>query len=458
MENRKIIVVDDDSSFLRVLTYHIEGANFEVLSFTSPGDALAEQKRDGAAVIFTDIGMPEMNGIDFIKEVREFDISVQFVVISGLGSIDDAVEAMKLGALDFIRKPVEQSHLLTVLKKAHTLYSLSQENRRLKDLVNDHFSFGNMIGKSATMQELYKQSRRIAQSQATVLINGETGAGKEVLAKAIHLGSSRGEAPFVAINCAAIPENLIESELFGHIKGAFTGASTNRKGLIESANGGTFFMDEIGDLPLSLQPKLLRVLQEREFTPVGANRSQKVNIRFICATHKNLEEMVKLETFREDLFFRLNVIPLNIPPVRERKEDVLLLFRHFLKENCESENRGVPIISTGAAALMEGYTWPGNVREIQNIAMRCAVLVGDSIQISDLPISTKNVLPKEDQPYFDESFDLEEYIDSIYIDALNKNEWNQSKTARFLGISRNSLVYRLKREKLQEASRNKKSF
>ncbi len=456
MTNKRVVIVDDDSSFLRVLTYHIESAGFEVVSFTDPIDAIKDLRRNSTAVVFTDIGMPKMNGIEFITELRTFDSEIVIVVISGLGSITDAVDAMKLGALDFIRKPIEQNHLLSVLQKGYKLFELSQENRRLKELVGDHFKFGNMIGKSAAMQELYRQAQRVSRSQATVLINGETGAGKEVLAKAIHLNSPRSNNSFVAINCAAIPENLIESELFGHIKGAFTGATTDRKGLLAQADGGTFFMDEIGDLPLSLQPKLLRVLQEREYQPVGSNSSIKVDLRFICATHRDLETMVRENGFREDLFFRLNVIPLTIPPMRERRADTILLFNHFLTEACGEENRDVPAITPEAAATLEEHHWPGNVREIQNIALRCAVLSGDSIEADEL------LLKKEDASTVNKTgaipnnpFDLEEYIDFIYIEALNKNDWNQTKTAQFLNISRNSLVYRLKRDRLQEAQQNR---
>ncbi len=449
--NKRAILLDDDQSFLRVLTYHIESAGFEVLAFTDPNEALQELKSSPVSVVFTDIGMPKMSGIEFIRELRTVNSDCAVVVISGLGSIDDAVEAMKLGALDFIRKPIEQNHLLSVLKKAYQIYELSQENRRLKELVEDHFRFGNMIGKSASMQELYRQAERVSRSQVTVLINGETGAGKEVLAKAIHLNSTRSDSPFVAINCAAIPGNLIESELFGHVKGAFTGATTDRKGLLAQANGGTFFMDEIGDLPAELQPKLLRILQEREYQPVGSNKAHKVDIRVICATHRNLEDMVKEGSFREDLFFRLNVIPLQLPPMRERRADTLLLFNHFLTEACREENREIPTITPEAATLLENYDWPGNVREIQNIALRCAVLSSEQIVPEDLPIRESPESSLQSAQLFNEPFDLEEYIDDIYIQALEKNEWNQSQTARFLNISRNSLVYRMKRDKLRNA-------
>ena len=454
MENRNILLVDDDSSFLRVIKYHVENAGFTAITATSGIDALKIHRERKSAVIFTDMGMAKMSGIQFITAIREFDTEVSIVVISGLGSIDDAVESMKLGAIDFIKKPIEQSLFLTVLSKAYNIYNLSRENRQLKELVTNNLSFGNMIGKSDKMEQLYREASRVAPSNATVLINGETGAGKEVLTKAIHINSQRKDNRFIALNCAAIPSNLIESELFGHVKGAFTGATTNRKGVLEEADNGTFFMDEIGDLPLELQPKLLRIIQEREFQPVGSNKIIKVNIRFICATHRNLKEMVSNGSFREDLFFRLNVLPLYIPPVRKRKEDILPLFNHFLSKACTAENRDTPAISKDSALMLENYNWPGNVREIQNIALRCAVLSGEEISIDDLPIDNINprntIIDKDkDLPY-----DLENHIDNLYINALNLNTWNQSKTAKFLNISRNSVVYRLKREALIEAKKS----
>ena len=449
--NKQVLLVDDDKSLLKVMEYHIKDAGYAVVAVSSAEEGLQKQRENFSSVVITDIQMPDMDGISFLKELRTFDTKSVVLVITGHPSVDVAVDAMKAGAFDFIQKPVSENQLRTVLKKAYSFYKLSSENSRLKELVQEKLSFGNMIGQAPKMQALYKEAERVAKSNITTLILGETGAGKEVLAKAIHVNSKRSEEPFVAINCAAIPPNLIESELFGHVKGSFTGANTNRVGLIEEANGGTFFMDEIGDLPLELQPKLLRVLQEKEFTPVGSNKPKKVDIRFIGATHRDVKEMVQEGTFREDLYFRLNVISLIIPPVRERKEDIILLFKHFLDITCKDEGREPPTISKEVVRLLENYDWPGNVREIQNIAARCAVLSQENIIKDDLPFT--NTTTENKDVNFSSPYDLDEYIDDLYIDALTRNDWNQSKTARFLNISRNTLVYRLKREKLVQAQK-----
>lgn len=425
--NNRVIIVDDDSAFLKVLSYHVEKAGFDAICFTDPINALMEAETNPSAIVITDVQMPKMNGIEFIKKLKTSQPESVVIVISGLGSVDDAVDAMKLGAIDFIRKPIDQEHFVTILKKAKLLFDLSFENKILKNIVIDRFSFGSMIGNSAPMQALFTLARRVADSSTNVLINGETGTGKEVLAKALHFESQRSKGPFVAINCAAVPANLIESELFGHVKGAFTGASSDRKGLLCEAKGGTFFMDEIGDLPLELQPKLLRVIQEREYTPVGSNKKQSVDVRIIAATHSDLNELVIAKAFREDLFFRLNVIHLTIPPIRDRTRDILPLFLHFLSEACKLEHRNQPSIDSNVAQMLEDYSWPGNVREIQNSAQRCAVLCGNSIEADCFPFIKKSNQGIFNKPSFgDATFDLESHIDSIFIEALRKNNWNLS--------------------------------
>lgn len=450
MKNKRIILLDDDLAFLRILDYHAKSEGFSTVTCTSALDAIKAFEESPSAVIVTDIVMPQMGGISFIEEIRKRSETTSIIVVSGLASIEDAVEAMKLGAVDVIRKPLEPNHFVTLLQKAYRMNQVLEENVRLRNLVDTTFRFGTLIGSSPVMNSLYEAAKRIAVSQATCLISGETGVGKEILAKAIHLNSPRKEKAFVTLNCAAIPENLLESELFGHVKGAFTGAVNTRSGLLTQADGGTFFFDEIGDLPLSLQPKLLRVLQEQSFHPVGSNERQTVDIRFICATHRDLSEMVRTGQFREDLFYRLNIVPLSIPPVRSRKEDILLLFHHFLTVSCNEEQREKPNISPEILHQLEHYSWPGNVREIQNICKRLAVLSGTEIKRTDLPFaSTESAAPIS--PVSDTPFDLEEYIDDIFISVLQRFNWNQSKTARFLKVSRNTVAYRLKRKKLQDA-------
>lgn len=456
MSNKQILLVDDDISLLRVMEHNLTEEGYKVKACSNAMEALTIQEAEPFPLIFTDIKMPEMSGIQFIEKLREFDTDSVVVVITGFPTVDIAVASMKSGAFDFIQKPVEKEHLLSVAHKGLEYFSLRNENKRLKELVSDHLEFGNMIGKSSAMQNLYQQARKSASSNATIMINGETGTGKEVLAKAIHYNSPRKEKPFMAINCAAVPANLLESELFGHIKGTFTGAISDRKGMIEMADGGTFFLDEIGDLSLELQPKLLRVLQEKEIQPLGSSKVKKVNVRFIVATHKNLIELVAKGEFREDLYYRLNIIPLSIPKLNQRKDDILPLFKHFLSESCKAEDRDIPEISNEISQCLESYNWPGNVRELENIAQRLAVLVPQGILLKEhLPSHISNnssndliadpILPEND-------FDLEECVDKIILKALKKNNWNQSKTAKYLNVSRNTLVYRLdKRPLLIEA-------
>lgn len=461
MSEDTIILVDDDLSLLRVMQHHLAEAGYNVDTYTNGYEALEAQNNHPAKVIFTDLKMPGMTGIEFMEAVREFDNNVVIIVITGFPSIDKAVDTMKAGAFDFIQKPVDKKRLLTITQKALHFYNLESENVRLRSLIAEQFDFSNMIGNSRVMQKIYEQAHQVATSIATVLIMGETGTGKEMLAKAIHQNSQRKDKAFVTVNCAAVPSTLLESELFGHVKGAFTGAISSRKGLIEKAEGGTLFLDEIGDLPLELQPKLLRVLQEREIQIVGTNTTIKVNVRIIVATHRPLDKMVENNEFREDLYFRLNVIPFTMPPIRERIEDILPLFKHFLSEAAQDENKNIPIIGKEVITRLESYPWPGNVREIRNLAQRLMVLHNDkTIEAHDLPEGfnkTAQNLSIFPDMLPETGIDLEEWIDRLVLKALEKNQWNQSQTARFLRISRNSLIYRMEKRPLIKNARDKLS-
>lgn len=453
MKGKNILLVDDDPSLLRVMEHHLTEAGYCVNVAKNGHEGLQLHRTNPAAAVFTDLKMPEIGGLDFINRIRTIDPLVSIVVITGFPTVDKAVSAMKAGALDFIEKPVEKDHLLAVAQKACAFWELQSENLRLRNLVSEHLDFGNMIGRSSSMKDIYNLARSVADSNVTVLINGETGTGKEMLAKAVHNNGRRKDQRFVAVNCAAVPSHLLESELFGHVKGAFTGAVNDRTGLIAEAGGGTLFLDEIGDLPLDLQPKLLRVLQEREFTPVGSNQKIKTDARFVVATHRDLHKMVQEQTFRQDLFYRLNVIPITIPPLRERKEDIIPLFVHFLKSAAAEENRGVPSLDKSAVVVLENYTWPGNVREIQNIARRLMVIHnGESITEQDLPRlqGEKKTEEKSVIEMPEGSFDLEKWIDRIVLRALEINSWNQSRTAEYLNISRNSLIYRMNKNSLKQ--------
>ncbi len=460
MDRTKIMIIDDDQSLLRVMQHHLEEAGYLTVTASDGQEGLIRQREDPCQVVFTDIRMPRLSGLDFITAVREFDQAASIVVITGFPTIENAVEAMKAGALDFIQKPVERDRLLAVAQKATEYFALRSENQRLRTLVADHLNFGNMVGSSPAMRSVIRQAQLAAESNATVLIQGETGTGKELLAKAIHQNSSRATRPFMAINCAAVPASLLESELFGHIRGAFTGALSDRKGMIEDAAGGTFFLDEVGDLPMELQPKLLRVLQEREFQPVGSNTVRPVDVRFMVATHQNLSAMVQERSFREDLFYRLNVVPIALPPVRERREDIIPLFFHFLREAAVDEQKDVPDIAPLVHSQLERYSWPGNVREIQNVARRILALhTGGTVGLDRLPEQIVSIPEKKPNLMSElppEGIDLEEWVDRLIIQALQKNDWNQSKTAAYLNISRNTLVYRMDKRPLLKTARQER--
>jgi DNA-binding NtrC family response regulator len=450
---QKILIVDDDLSLLRVLDHHLSEAGYNTTAISKPKEALKLLDKGSFDMVLSDMKMPDVSGLDILRNVNKLGADVIFIIITGVPTVDEAVEAMKLGAFDFIQKPVDKTHLLRVVEKASELITLRRENVRLKTLVKEQFEFDKIISRSRSMRKVCTQAAQVAPSNVSILITGETGTGKELLAKAIHNNSKVKDGPFIAVNCGAIPANLIESELFGHTKGAFTGAVSSRKGHFESANGGTIFLDEIGDLPLELQSKLLRVLQESTIVPIGSSEERKIHVRVISATHRDLTQMVSEKTFREDLMYRLNIVPLEIPPLRNRLDDIPLLFKYFIKEQLRNDNRKMLPIDKKVISILERYNWPGNVRELENLASRIVALnTGNEISIKDLPdtIRTnkrKNIFPT-DLP--DSGFDLEEWTDRLVTLALEKNEWNQSRTAKFMNVSRNTLIYRMEKRGLRK--------
>ena len=449
MEKRKekILIVDDESSLREMLAILLEREGYQIEEAANGQIALGLIQTSEFDLIISDIKMPCLGGIGLLREVREQEIKTPMLMITGFSSTEEAVEAMKLGAYDYITKPFKNDEIRLVIKNALERRQLETENLKLKQQLGERFSFQRLIGDSPAMKTLVTLLERIAPSQANVLITGESGTGKELVAKALHLNSERKKSPFVPINCGAIPENLLESELFGHEKGAFTGADRKKEGLFESANQGTLFLDEIGELPMGMQVKLLRVLQEREFRRVGGTRTLPLDIRLIAATNQDLTEMIQEGAFREDLFYRLNVVSVELPPLRNRKEDIPMLIDNFYRQRTGKQHYS---ISREALQILLNYDWPGNVRELENLVERCIVL-GETEQLTTdiLPpqISTFNKKSSDVLSEIPENFNLEEWLEgmerSLLLTALEKSGGVRKKAAELLGISFRSIRYRL---------------
>jgi len=379
---RKVLTIDDDISFRRVVEYNLQEEGYEVLTAATGEEGLRLFEEHRPELVITDMKMPGMDGLRVLKEIKEGSPETLVIIITAFGAVDSAVEAMKLGAYDYITKPFNRDELKLIVRKALQLSSLSEENRQLRTKLTEKIDFRNIVGISRGMEKVFEMVRRVADTEATVLISGESGTGKELVARAIHALSSRKNAPFITINCAAIPRDLLESELFGHVKGAFTGAIRDKRGKFQMAEGGTFFLDEVGELPLELQPKLLRALQERVVEPVGGDVPDNLDVRIVAATNLDLEKAIAAGTFREDLYYRLSVIPIHLPPLRGRKEDIPLLLRHFaLKHGCGN----VTFVDNVVDALAN-YSWPGNVRELENTVERLLIMRNDdAISLDELP-------------------------------------------------------------------------
>ena len=448
---RKVLLIDDDDSLRRVTEYSLHSAGFQVLSAADGKQGLASFRIDSPQVVITDIQMPGLSGYDVLQQIKSERPETIVIVITAYSSVEKAVEAMKQGAYDYLAKPFSRDELVIVVEKAFNLLGLQEENQRLRDELEHQVDFSHMIGISDCMQNVFDMVRRVAPTEASVLITGESGTGKELIARAIHQGGPRCKAPFVAINCAAIPANLLESELFGHVRGAFTGAVRDHAGKFEQAHGGTLFLDEVGEMPVELQPKLLRVLQEMEVEPLGG-KVRSVDVRIIAATNQDVENAIEDGRFREDLFYRLSVIPIELPPLRQRTEDVPLLVRHYL----ERFSRGTPLnISDEALACMVAYPWPGNVRELQNAVERLVVLSnGETIEHHNLPakLSSQTSISRsrvvELPP---EGYSLEEIEKEAVLQSLERNEWNQTRAAAFLQVPRHTLIYRMEKYGIKKA-------
>ncbi|MBW2249420.1 MAG: sigma-54-dependent Fis family transcriptional regulator [Deltaproteobacteria bacterium] len=439
-----ILLVDDDQSLRRVTEYNLASAGFRVVTADSGYKGLREFKAKSPDLVITDVRLGDMDGLDLLEAVKKVSSDIPVIVITAFGTIEMAVEAMRRGAFNFITKPFDRDTLRLSCQKAIELKTLRLSNQLLSEEVNKLTGVLGMETANSAMADLLNTAIKVANSESTVLITGESGTGKEILARLIHKGSHRKTGPMVAVNSAAIPDTLIESELFGHVKGAFTGAVSNRNGRFQTASGGTLFLDEIGDLKKEMQVKLLRAIQEREVTPVGSDSHDKVDVRIIAATNRDLREEIAKGRFREDLYYRLEVIPLHIPPLRERREDIETLVKHFL--NKLDAPSGVRF-SKQALAVMMKYNWPGNIRELQNIVERCIILRKDSVieaeevNLPFSPVSDEVMIPEIPK----EGISLGAVEKGLIKKALRISNGNRSKAARLLKIQRHVLIYRIKK-------------
>jgi DNA-binding NtrC family response regulator len=400
--------------------------------------------------LITDWRMPQLSGAELLQRAVAINPVTPVVVITAFGDVETAVEALRGGAFDFITKPFDRRSILLTLEKALKYAAALAENRRLRRLVHEEFRLENIVGTSAKMRQIFALVERVAKTDVTVLIEGESGTGKEMVARGIHFAGARRERPFIAINCAAIPETLIEAELFGYRKGAFTGAASDAKGKFEEASGGTLFLDEISSMPVALQTRLLRVLQEQEIVRLGESQPRRIDARIIAATNENLEELIKNNEFREDLYYRLAVVPIKLPALRDRREDIPLLVEHFLKKSAAKHSIGLPRVEREVFAAFFNYPWMGNVRELENVIERMVVLSdGEKLGLDDVPDHVRNAGGAgRGKLWFElpaEPIDLETVECEIIRAALDRFDANQSQTARYLGITRSALIYRMQK-------------
>src|SRR3982751_256298 len=443
MTSQRILIVEDEDKLRRVLQLQLKSLGYEV-----DEAATAEQGLISAAnadLVITDLRLPGMDGIAFIRQMQAQGTQAPVIVMTAHGSVEAAVEAMKLGAADFLQKPFSLDHLTAIVQKVMAVQSLRDENQRLREQLDTRYQFDNVIGRSAAMREIFHTVERVAPTRATVLLAGESGVGKDMIARAIHQHSPRKTKPFVKINCTALPENLMESELFGYEKGAFTGAMVSKPGKFEQADGGTVMLDEIGDVPGNIQVKLLRILQERQFERLGSNVTRHVDVRVIAATNADLRAALEQGTFREDLYYRLNVVPLNIPPLRDRKEDIPFLARHFIHKLAPDSGSRVESITDAAMEKLMQYHWPGNVRELENVIERSLVMcTGTQLDAADIKLENAPRPRQQTENHFlPEGMSLDAYEQELIREALRRADGNKSQAARLLGLTRNALRYRL---------------
>jgi two-component system response regulator AtoC len=452
---RRVLVVDDEENLRLVLRTLLKRQGYEVETAGSGEEALALVDTFGPDVILTDVRMPKMGGLDLLATLKAKGNEATVIVMSAYGNVDLALEAIKAGAYDYVQKPFKHEEIVLTLRKAEERESLRRENRVLREEIRKEHQFEQILAKSQAMQEIFKTISKIADYKTTVLISGESGTGKELVARALHRRSSRRGGAFVAVNCGAIPENLLESELFGHKKGAFTDANNDRRGLFEEADGGTLFLDEIGELPTPLQVKLLRVLQDETIRRVGDSRDMKVDVRIIAATHRDLTAEVKAARFREDLFYRLNVLPIVVPPLRVRREDIALLVDHFVARNNARLGTSIRGIDTEARRILAEYAWPGNVRELENTIERAMVLSeGDLLVATDLPERIREARDPVQVQLASGELSIKKTTrvieETLIRRALQKTKGNRTRAAEVLELSHRALLYKIKDYKITD--------
>ena len=449
--NNKILVVDDEEIIRESLSYILRKEGYPVEEAANGKIAYEKLKEDSFDLVITDLEMPEMKGTALLEEIKNLHLRTSTIIITAFGSLETAISALRNGASDYILKPIEFDELLFKVKKLFEVQELLLENRFMKKELQREYDYHNIIGKSPAIKKIYEMITAVADADSTVLITGKSGSGKELVARALHFNSRRSSKPFIAVNCGAISENLIESELFGHKKGAFTGAISDKEGFMKASEGGTLFLDEIGDMPLQLQVKLLRAIQEREFTPVGTTSPININIRFLASTNQDLKELVSQGKFREDLYFRLNVVDIHLPSLKEREEDIPLLADHFVNKYRKHMNKPVRGISNEALRALVSHEWKGEVRELENVIERSMIFCKeDFITVKDLPEVFRETGSQSD---FSISGSLDESVKrferEIITRALDANEYNKEKAAEALQVGLSTLYRKMKELNIQ---------
>jgi DNA-binding NtrC family response regulator len=454
MDKARIMVVDDEESMCKFMEIMLKKEGYQVSTNQHAPSALEMVKTQDYDLVIADLMMPEMSGLELLSRAKAAKPETDFIMMTAFASVDSAIEALKNGASDYITKPFKVDEIKIAVKKSLQQKQITRENILLKSQLRTKFDFDAFIGNSSEVVKLKKLAEKIAASDSTVLIEGESGTGKELIARAIHYGSPRSEKPFITINCAALPETLLESELFGHVKGSFTGAIKDKEGLFAAADSGTFFLDEVGTTSLAIQAKLLRVLEEKEITPVGGTVPLKVDVRLLAATNADLEQEVKLGNFRADLYYRLHVIPIRIPPLRDRRDDIRLLSSYFVRRYCQKMQTGEKTISDEAMNHLLSYKWPGNVRELEN-ALEHAILLSKGNQITAADLPERITQPEKIELLTEEksaSPTLEAIEKSYIFWILNQTGWQKSKAASILGIDASTLYRKIEKYKLKSPS------